>query len=83
MLHNGPCAYAYFSSVLSTIKMKLGHILMCYMTNISNILWISSRPFYDFDKVTIKRDLAVFNSWHLTSLIVPYTGIVPDTGILT
>ena len=33
----------------------------------------SSRSFYDFIKMTIYQDLAIFNSWHLTFLIVPYS----------
>ena len=46
--------------ILSAIKMKFGKILVCYMTNISNMflaecwrLETSSRPFYDFIKMTI------------------------------
>ena len=33
----------------------------------------SSRPFCDFIKTTIGQDLAIFNSWHLPFLIVPYS----------
>ena len=33
----------------------------------------SSRLFYDFIKMTILRDLAIFNSWHLPYLNDPYT----------
>ena len=33
----------------------------------------SSRPFYDFIKVTIQQDLAIFNSWHMPFLIVLYS----------
>ena len=33
----------------------------------------SSRLFYDFIKMTILRDLALFNSWHLPYLNVPNT----------
>ena len=32
----------------------------------------SSRPFYDFIKITMQRDLAMFNSRHLPFLDVPY-----------
>ena len=32
-----------------------------------------SRLFYDFIKMTILRDLALFNSWHLPYLNVPNT----------
>ena len=49
--------------------MKLGQILVCCMTNICNMflaqywrLETSSRPFHHFIKVTISRDLAIFNS---------------------
>ena len=58
--------------------MKFGQILMCCMTNISNMflaqfwrLESSSRPFYDFIKMVILRDLAIFNSWYLPILNVP------------
>ena len=36
MLHNGSDTYANFFLILSTIKMKLGQILVCCMTSISN-----------------------------------------------
>ena len=56
----------------SPIKMELGQILVCCLTNISNMflaqcwrLETSSRPFYDFIKMIIGRDLASFDSWHL------------------
>ena len=82
MLHNGKYTYAYFFWILSPIKMKLGQILVCCLTNISNMflaqswgLETSSRPFYGFIKTTIGRDLAIFNSWHLPFLIVPYSHI--------
>ena len=82
ILHNGSYAYAYayFFWILSAIKMEFGQILVCCMTNISNMfltqywrLETSSRLFYDFIKIIIQRDLAIFNSWHLPSLIVPYS----------
>ena len=51
------------------MKMKLGEILVCYLTNISNMflaqpwrLETSSKPLYGFIKTTIGRDLAIFNS---------------------
>ena len=57
-----------FDLFLSPIKMKFGQILVCYMTNISNMflaecwrLETSSRLFYDFIKMTIHQDLAIFN----------------------
>ena len=50
------------------------------MANISNMflaqcwrLETSSRPFYDFIKMTISRDQAIFNSGHLSFLTVPYS----------
>ena len=53
----------------SYTKMKFGQILVCCMTNISAMflaqcwrLETTSRPFYDFIKMTIQRDLTNFNS---------------------
>ena len=77
LLHNA--SYAYFFWILSPIKMKFGQILLCCMTNISNMflaacwrLETSSRFFYDFIKTTIQQDLAIFNSWYIPFLIVLY-----------
>ena len=60
--------------------MKFGQILVCCMTNISNMIlaqcWrleTSSRPFYDLIKIKILRGLVIFNSWHLPFLNVPYS----------
>ena len=60
LLDNRSYTYVYFFWILSTIKMKFGQILVCYMTNISNIflaecwrLETSSRLFSDFIKMTI------------------------------
>ena len=60
--------------------MKFGPILVCCMTNISNMflagcwrLETSPRIFYDFIKMTIWRNLAIFNGCHLPFLIVPYS----------
>ena len=60
--------------------MIFGQILMCYITNIYYMflaqwwrLETSFRLFYDFIKMTILRDLALFNSWHLPYLNVPNT----------
>ena len=60
--------------------MKFGQMLVCCMANISNMflapcwrLRTSFRPLYDFIKITIYRDLAIFNSWHLPFLTVPYS----------
>ena len=79
MLNNGSYTYAYFFWILSTIKMKFGQILVCCLTNISNMflaqcctLQTSSRPFY-FIKMTIYQDLAILNSWHLPFLNVSYS----------
>ena len=77
LLDNGNYTYAYFFWILSTIKMKFGQVLVCCMTNISNIflaecwrLETSCRLFYDFIKMTIQQDLAIFNGWHIPFLIV-------------
>ena len=50
------------------------------MTDISNMflaecwrLETSFRLFYDFIKMTILRDQAIFNSGHLSFLTVPYS----------
>ena len=60
--------------------MKFGQILVYCMANISNMflapcwrLEASPRPFYDFIKMTIQQDLAIFNSRHLPFSIVPYS----------
>ena len=60
--------------------MKLDQILVCPMRNISNMflaqcwrLETSFRSFYDFIKMAIDQNLAIFNSWHLPFLIVPYS----------
>ena len=65
---------------LTSVKMRFGQILVCCMANISNIylaecwrLETSSRLFYDFIKVRIKQDLAIFNGWHMPFLIVLYS----------
>ena len=80
MLQNGSYTYAYFFWILSPTKMKLGQILVCRLTNIPNMflalcwrLETSSRAFYYFIKITIGQDLAIFNSWHLPFLTVPYS----------
>ena len=60
--------------------MKFGQILVCCMTNISNMflaqcwrLETSSRPFYDFIKTAIYQDLPIFNNEHVPFLIFPYS----------
>ena len=80
LLHNASYVYAYFFWILSPIKMKFDQILVCCMTNISNMflaecwrLETSSRLFYDFIKMTIQQDLAIFNGWHIPFLIVFYS----------
>ena len=82
MLHNGSYTYAYFFRILCLIKIKFGQILVCCITNISNMfmaqcwkLETSYRPFYDFIEMTRYRSLAIFNSSHLPFLIVPYSPI--------
>ena len=59
--------------------MKFGQILVCCLINISNVfldqcwrLETSSRPYYDFIKMTIEGNLAIFNSLHLPFLRVPH-----------
>ena len=59
---------------------EIWSILVCCLTNISNMFLVrckrlesSSRLFYDFTKMPIKRDLAILNSGHLPSLISPYS----------
>ena len=59
-IHYGSYTYAYFFWNLSSIKMKFGHILVCCMKNIYNMIltqcWrleTSSRPVCDFMKMTI------------------------------
>ena len=54
--------------------MKFGQILVCCMTNISNMFLVdcwrletSCRHFYDFIKMTIQQDLAICNVWHIPS----------------
>ena len=78
--HDGINIFAYFFLILSTTKMKFGQVLVCCMTNISNIFLIqwwrletSSRPFYDFIEMTKKRGLAICNSWQLPFLIVSFS----------
>ena len=62
--------------------MKFGQILLCCMTNISNMFLVrcfrlatSSRPFYDFIKMTTERYLAIFNREHLLFLTLPYLSL--------
>ena len=68
------------------IKMILGQILVCCRKNIANMflaqcwrLETSSRPFYDFIKMTIGQDLTIFNSLHLPFLIIPYSPVQKKT----
>ena len=72
LLHNASYTYTYFFWILSPIKMKFGQILVYCMANISSMflaecwrLGTSSRPFYDFIKMTIQEVLAIFNGWHV------------------
>ena len=80
LLHNVSYTYAYFFWILSPIKMKFGQILVCCMTNISNIfltecwrLETSSRIFCDFIKMAIQQDQAIFNGRRIPFLIVLYS----------
>ena len=66
--------------ILSAIKIIFGQILLCCMRTIPYMFLVqrwrletSSRPFYDFTKITIWQDLAIFHSWHLPFLNVPYS----------
>ena len=52
--------------------MKFDQILVCCMTNISNMVLAQCcrlesifRPFYDFIKMMIQQDLTIFDSGHL------------------
>ena len=60
--------------------MKFAQILVCCMTNIANMFLAESwRPetstwlFYDFIKITIQQDLAIFNGLHAPFLIFLYS----------
>ena len=73
-------SYPYIFSILSTIKMKFGQILVCWVANISNMLlakcwWLetSSRSFYDFIKLEVYRELSIFKVDNLPFLIIPYS----------
>ena len=80
MLHNASYTFAYFFWIVRTIKTKFGQILVRCMTNIFSMflaecwsLETSSRLFYDFVKMTIQQDLAIFYCWHKPFLIVLYS----------
>ena len=60
--------------------MKSGQILVYLLTNISNVFLVqcwrletSSRPFYDFNEITLQRYLSIFSSWYLPFLILSYS----------
>ena len=68
-LHVGSRTCAYFFRIPIVIKMKFGQIQECCITNFSNMFLVqcwglegSSNPFYDFIKITIWQDLAIFNN---------------------
>ena len=70
-LHVGSRTCAYFFRIPIVIKMKFGQIQECCITNFSNMFLVlcwglegSSNPFYDFIKITIWQDLAIFNNYH-------------------
>ena len=78
--HNGSCTFAYFIWIISTIKIKLGQILVYLITNISNTFSVQhwrqetgSRPLYDLNEMAIYQDLSVYSSWYLPFLILPYS----------
>ena len=85
MLHNASYTFAYFFSIVRTIKMKFGQLLVVCMTNIFSMFLVecwsletSSRVFYDFIKMTIQQDLAINPShpncskdyWKLLPLVI-------------
>ena len=60
--------------------MEFSQILMYLITNISNMflaqswrLETSSRPFHDFNEMTIYQDLLIFSSWSSSFLILSYS----------
>ena len=80
LLHNASYTHAYFFWILSPIKIKFGQILMCWMANISNMFLVecwrletSTKLFYDFIKMTIQQDMAIFNGLHIPFLTVLYS----------
>ena len=65
----GIAIYWKWHLYLFLLNSKYYHILVCCLTNISNMFFaqcwrleISSTPFYDFIKMTIKQGLAIFRS---------------------
>ena len=79
-LHVGSRTCAYFFRIPIVIKMKFGQIQECCITNFSNMFLVqcwglegSSNPFYDFIKITIRQDLAIFNNIHLPFWYLPYS----------
>ena len=59
---------------------EFGQILVYLTANVSNMflaqcwrLEISSRPFYDFNEMTVQRDLSIFSNWYSPFLILPYS----------
>ena len=70
LLRNGTYTFAYFFWMLPTIKIKLHQILVHLITNVSIIflaqcwrLETSSRPLFDFNKVTIYQYLSIFSNF--------------------
>ena len=56
--------------------MKFGQILLCISSTFLAECWrleTSSRLFYDFVKITIQQDLAIFSGSHIPFLIVLYS----------
>ena len=80
LLHNASYSHVYIFWILSPIRMKFGQIAVCWMTSIFNMFLVecwrqetSTKLFYDFIKMAIQQDMAIFNGWHIPFLIVLYS----------
>ena len=80
LLHHASYTCAYSFKSLSPMKIKSDQILVCCMTNISNMflaecwrLETNSRLFYDFIKITVQQDPTIFNDWNVPFWIVLYS----------
>ena len=64
MLHNASYTYAYFFWILSPIKMKFGLVLVCCMTNISNMFlaecWRLEKP--------VRSSLMILLKWQYSKM---------------
>ena len=69
--------------------MKFGQILVLLTTKINMFLtqcWrlgFSSRPFYDFNEMTIEQYLSIFSSSYLQFLILPYSHFLKNETLET